>query len=81
MVFKCGPNQLIYSLIIISSTELLEVRIQSKIHNIQLIANDFNGSISLLLQIVCNFWSFSLVRFYSLVYPKTVLFGFEITFK
>ena len=44
-------------------------------HNVQIIANDFNGSNSLFSQIICNcyckFVKFSLVRFYGLVYPQS----------
>ena len=63
MVYISGPNKLIYSFSIIPSAELVEIRIQLKIHNIQIIANDFNGSNSLFSQIVSNFLSFPLVRF------------------
>ena len=47
MVYKCGPNKLMYSLSIIPAAELEEIGIELKIHNIQIIANDFNGSNSL----------------------------------
>ena len=47
MVFKCGPSKLIYSLNIYPSAELVDITIELKIHNTQMIANDFNGSNSL----------------------------------
>ena len=57
MVYKSGPIKLIKSFIIISAAELEEIRIKLKIHNVQIIANDFNGSNSLFSQkIVSNFF-------------------------
>ena len=47
MVYKCGPNKLIQSLTIIPAAEFVEIRVELKIHNIQIIANNFNGSNSL----------------------------------
>ena len=47
MVFKCGPSKLILSFSINPSTEILEITIDLKIHNTQMIAIDFNGSKSL----------------------------------
>ena len=47
MVYKCGPNKLTYSLSIIPAAELVDIKIELKLHNIQIIANDFNGSNSL----------------------------------
>ena len=47
MVYNCGPNKLIYILNIIPAAELVDIRIEIKIHNIRIIANDFNGSNSL----------------------------------
>ena len=44
MVFKCGSNKFISSLSLIPAAELVEIRIEIQIHNIQIIANDFNGS-------------------------------------
>ena len=44
MGYKCGSNKHIKSLGIISAAELVEKRIDLKIPNIQIIANDFNGS-------------------------------------
>ena len=58
----------------------MEITIEIKVHNIQKIATDFNGSNSSFLQIFYNFLSFSLVRFYGLAYAKTDRFGFVLTF-
>ena len=80
MVYKCGPNKLIYSLSKIRAAELVEIKIELKIDIIQIIFNDFNGSNSLFSQIVSNFLVFSLVRFLGLNYPKTMLSGFVVTF-
>ena len=80
MFFKCCPSKLIYSLSISPSAELIEITIELKIHNIQKIADDFKVSNSSFLQIVYNCLSFSLVRFYGLVYTKTGPFGFVMTF-
>ena len=42
MIFKRGPNELIYSFSKILA-ELVLIKIEIKMHNIQIIANDFNG--------------------------------------
>ena len=47
MVFKCGPSNFIYYLSIKPLAELVEITIELKTHNIQILANDFIGSKSL----------------------------------
>ena len=67
MVFKGGPSKLFQSLSSNLFTELLEISIELKIHNVQIIANDFNGISNLCF---CNpfvIFSESLVPFYELV--------------
>ena len=60
MVYKYGPNKLIKTY----QTELVQIRIELKMHNIQIIDNDFNDS-----NILCFrksflfFLGFSLIRF------------------
>ena len=65
MVYKCGPNKLLLSISIIpAAAELVEIRIELKRHNIQIIANVFNGSNSLCFRKSFLFFlGFSLVRF------------------
>ena len=69
MVFKCGPGKLSKYLSINPFAELVDITIELKVHNIQIITIDFNGINNLFSRIVCNFLSFSasLVRFYGLV--------------
>ena len=43
MVFKGGSSKYIQSLSSNFLTELLEITIELKIHNVQIIDNDFNG--------------------------------------
>ena len=43
MVFKCGPGKLIQYLSINPLAEIVEITIELKVHDIQTIANDFNG--------------------------------------
>ena len=62
MVYESDPKNFIQVFNIFPAAELVEIRFKLKIHNIQIIANDFNGSNSLFSQIVSNFLSFSLVR-------------------
>ena len=47
MILKCGPNKLIQCLSINPSAELVEIRIELKVLNFQITANDFIGSNSL----------------------------------
>ena len=50
-------------------------KIEIKIHNFQIIANDFIGFTNLCFRNVCNF-SASTVGYYGLVDPKTGPIGF-----
>ena len=43
MVFKCDPGKLSKYLSINPLAEKIEIKIELKAHNIQIIANDFNG--------------------------------------
>ena len=43
MVFKCGPGKLNYYLSVNPLAEIVESTIEIKVHNVQIIANDFNG--------------------------------------
>ena len=54
------------------------MEIELKIHNLQIIANDFIGFTNLFFRKVCNF-SASEVGSYGLVYPKTGPVGFIMT--
>ena len=64
MVYKFGPIKLFYSLSILPAAELVEIRIELKIHSVQIIANDFNDSNSLCFRkLFLIFLSFSLVGF------------------
>ena len=53
MIFKCGPIEPIYSFSIFLA-ELVEIEIEIKILNVQIIANDFNGFTNLCFRNVCN---------------------------
>ena len=75
MVYKSVPNKLIESFSIIPAAELVEIRIESKIHNIQILANDFNGGNSLFSQIV-YFFKFSFISFLKLSLLKDKAFWF-----
>ena len=43
MVFKCGPGKLSKYLSINPLADKVEITIELKLHNFQIIANDFNG--------------------------------------
>ena len=43
MVFKCGLGKLSKYLSINPLAEIAEITIELKVHNFQIIANDFNG--------------------------------------
>ena len=64
MIFKCGPNELTYSFSIILA-DLEYIKIEIKIHNIQIIANDPNGFSNVFSQSLS--FSSSLVRYYGLI--------------
>ena len=69
MIFKCNPSELI-KLFNVFLSELPLITIETKIPNVQLIANDFTGLIDLCCcKLFCNFLivSISLVNFYDLV--------------
>ena len=54
MIFKCGLIELIYSFSIYLA-ELVYMEIEIKIHNNQIIANDFTGFTNLCFRNVCSF--------------------------
>ena len=77
MVYKCGPNKIISSLSINPAAELIEMRHELKIHNIQIIANDFNGSNSLCFRkAFLIFFRFFFSPFRRLKLPKDNPFWF-----
>ena len=65
MIFKCGPKAVIYSCSIIL-VALVCMKMEGRIHSIQIISNDFNGFNNLCLRKLFNFLSFSdsVVRYY-----------------
>ena len=67
MIFKCGPIEFIFSFKTILD-EIVYTGNEIKVHNIQIMANDFNGFTNLCFGNVCNLlfvilsFSASLVR-------------------
>ena len=59
MVFKCGPGKLGKYLNINPLAEIVEIIIELKVHNIQIIANDFNCINNLFFRksfVICVFY-------------------------